>query len=113
MSKPRRDEILSKSHALDRHKLAIDEAFANYTRFDRDFASTVRRLEPFFDSTLDLMFGADKGVDFTEMITKGWVVLVNLYSGLGYEPIHTRLLGTSVINEIIFALDRLRSRGWK
>jgi hypothetical protein len=113
ISKPRRDEILSASHPLDRHKLALGEAFANYTRFDKEFASTVRRLEPFFDSTLDLMYGADKGVDFAKMITEGWVILVNLYSGLGFEPIHTRLLGTTVINELIFALDRLRNRGWK
>src|SRR5207237_892539 len=44
---------------------------------------------------------------------EGWVILVNLYSGLGIEPIHTRLLGTTVINECIFALDRLRNRGWR
>jgi hypothetical protein len=112
-SKSRRLEILGQSHSLDRHRMALDEAFGTYARFDKDFASTVRRLEPFFDSTLDLMFGADKGVDFMKMITEGWVILVNLYSGLGFEPIHTRLLGTSIINELIFALDRLRSQGWK
>src|SRR6185503_7094577 len=77
------------------------------------FSSTVNRLEPFWDSTLALMFGANEGVDFIKMITEGWVILVNLYSGLGFEPIHTRLLGTTIINEIIFALDRLRSRGWR
>jgi hypothetical protein len=109
----RRMDILDASHSLDRHRLALDEVFSTYTRFNNDFASTVRRLEPFFDSTLDLMFGANEGVDFMKMITEGWVILVNLYSGLGFEPIHTRLLGTSIINEIIFALDRLRSRGWK
>jgi hypothetical protein len=112
-SAAKRFEILDSSHPLDRHRLAIEEVFATYTRFDKDFASTVRRLEPFFDSTLDLMFGANSGIDYLKMITEGWVILVNLYSGLGFEPIHTRLLGTAVINELIFALDRLRSRGWK
>src|ERR1700752_2828793 len=87
----RRMEILDHSHPLDRHRLALDEVFSTYTRFTNDFASTVRRLEPFFDSTLDLMFGASQGVDFMKMITEGWVILVNLYSGLGFEPIHTRL----------------------
>src|SRR6185503_8120247 len=77
------------------------------------FSSTVNRLEPFWDSTLALMFGANEGVDFIKMITEGWVILVNLYSGLGFEPIHTRLLGTTVINEIIFGLDRLRNKGWR
>jgi hypothetical protein len=109
----RRFEILDHSHSLDRHRMALDEAFGTFTRYEKSIASTINRLEPFFDSTLDLMFGAEKGVDFMKMITEGWVVLVNLYSGLGFEPIHTRLLGTSIINEIIFALDRLRTRGWK
>src|SRR6185503_995339 len=77
------------------------------------FSSTVNRLEPFWDSTLALMFGANEGVDFIKMITEGWVILVNLYSGFGFEPIHTRLLGTTIINELIFALDRLRSRAWR
>ena len=112
-SAPRRKEILSHSDPLDRHRLALEEVFETYYRFNTEFASTVRRLEPFFDSTLDLMFGADKGIDFIKMITEGWVILVNLYSGLGFEPIHTRLLGTTVINELIFGLDRLRNRGWK
>ncbi len=112
-SNQRRKEILQASDALDRHRLALEEVFETYYRFNAEFASTVRRLEPFFDSTLDLMYGAKSGIDFVKMITEGWVILVNLYSGLGFEPIHTRLLGTTVINELIFALDRLRSRGWK
>ncbi len=112
-SAPRRKAILSHSVALDRHRLILDEVFDTYYRFNTEFSSTVRRLEPFFDSTLDLMFGADKGVDFVKMIAEGWVILVNLYSGFGFEPLHTRLLGTTIINEIIFALDRLRGRGWK
>ena len=113
VSTARRKDILDFSHPLDRHRLALDEVFGTYQRFNNEFASTVRRLEPFFDSTLDLMFGADKGIDFMKLITDGWVILVNLYSGLGFEPIHTRLLGTAIINEIIFSLDRLRNRGWR
>lgn len=109
----RRRYILEQSDELDRHRLALEEVFTTRAMFLNEFQSTVRRLEPFFDSTLDLMFGADKGVDFIKLITEGWVVLVNLYAGMGFEPIHTRLLGTTVINELIFALDRLRNRGWK
>jgi len=112
-STPRRKAILEASDVSDRHRQAIEEVFQTYYRFNTEFASTVRRLEPFFDSSLDLMYGADKGIDFAKMITEGWVILVNLYSGLGFEPIHTRLLGTTIINELIFALDRLRNRGWK
>jgi hypothetical protein len=111
--KREREEILWASHPKDRHRLAIEAAFRSEYTFNNELASTVRRLEPFFDSTLDLMYGADYGIPFMKMISEGWVVLVNLYSGLGVEPIHTRLLGTTVINELIFALDRLRNRGWR
>jgi hypothetical protein len=109
----RRDYILSQCDPLDRSRITIEDVFRNYTRWQQYFSSTINRLEPFFDSTLDLMYGSDAGVDFMQMITEGWVILVNLYSGLGFEPIHTRLLGTTVINELIFALDRLRNKGWK
>jgi DNA segregation ATPase FtsK/SpoIIIE-like protein len=107
----RRNEILEASHEFDRHRMLLEEVFSTYFRFDKDVSSSVRRLEPFFDSRLDLMFSAP-GVDFAKMIAEGWVILVNLYTGQGFEPIHSRLLGTTVINEIIFALDRLKAHGW-
>lgn len=75
--------------------------------------STINRLQPFYDDTLALIFGYREGINFAKLIAEGWVILVNLYSGFGYEPIHTRLLGTTIINELIFALDRLNNRGWK
>src|SRR5260370_36102213 len=106
-------KILSQLPRLDRDRVTLEGVFKRMTRFEQHFSSTVNRLEPFWDSTLALMFGANEGVDFVKMITEGWVILANLYSGLGFEPIHTRLLGTTIINEIIFALDRLRNRGWK
>jgi hypothetical protein len=111
--KARRMEILSYLNPLDRDRVTLEGVFKRPLKFETLFSSTVNRLEPFWDSTLASMFGADKGVDFIKMITEGWVIVVNLYSGLGFEPLHTRLLGTTVINEIIFALDRLRNRGWR
>lgn len=107
-----RREILSHSDPQDDDRLTIEEAFSSPTRYV-DFGSTARRLLPLFHSQLDLILGSTQGMDFPKLITEGWVILVNLYSGLGFEPIHTRLLGTTVINEIIFALDRLRNRGWR
>src|SRR6185369_15513687 len=53
-----------------------------------------------------------KGIDFTKMITDGWVILVNLDAEAGVDPLHTRLLGTAVINELLFAMYRLRQRGY-
>ncbi len=108
-----RKAIISRSPADDLSRLAIDEVFETYPRFNNEFASTVRRLDPFFDGTLDLMFGAVPGIDFPTMIADGWVILANLYTGMGFGQMHSRLLGTTILNEVIFALDRLGSQGWK
>lgn len=110
---PQRKAIIAESPPTDLSRLAVDEVFETYPRFNNEFASTVRRLDPFFDSTLDLMFAAVPGVDFPRMITDGWLILVNLYSGMGFGTMHSRLLGTLLINELIFTLDRLNSKGWK
>lgn len=107
-----RRQILSYSPAMDLHRMTIDEVFETFPRFNNEFASSVRRLAPFFDSELDLMLSTKEAVDFPKMITEGWVVLVNLYSGLGFRQVHSRMLGTVIVNEIIFALDRLRQKGW-
>src|SRR5581483_6690831 len=78
-----------------------------------EFQSTVNRVKTITKSTLDYMFAVREGVQFTELISQGWVILVNLYSGFGLTPLHTRFLATSIINEMIFAVDRLRYAGWK
>lgn len=108
----RRKYILDQCDELDRNRITIEDAFDNYTRWQMYFSSTVNRLEPFFDSTLDLMYGSDTGIDFIKLITEGWIILVNLDAEGGVEPIHTRLLGTTVINELLFAMYRLRQRGY-
>ena len=111
--KAQRLQIFSHSDELDRHRLALEEVFTTRAMYLNEIQSTVRRLEPLFHPTLDLMLSCREGIKFTNLIADGWVVLVNLYSGFGIEPIHTRLLGTLIINEIISALDRLRSNNWR
>lgn len=108
----KRAEILACSDPQDDDRLTIEEAFSSPSRFV-DFGSTARRLLPLFHPQLDLILGSDTGMNYPKLISEGWVILVNLYSGFGFEPIHTRLLGTTVINELIFALDRLRNKGWR
>lgn len=96
----------------DRDKITVESAFR--TVFTQEhLQSTINRLQPFFDDTLRLMFGHTTGINFSKMISEGWIILVNLYSGMGFETIHTRLLGTTVVNELMFALDKLNLRGWR
>lgn len=108
-----RMQILEKTHELDRHRLALEEVFTTRSMYLNELQSTLRRLEVYTHPTFDLMFGATEGIDFTTLISKGWVVLVNLYAGYGLEPIHAKLLGTTIINEIVDSIDRLRANKWK
>jgi hypothetical protein len=101
-----REQILDASDPHSRQRLMLEQVFGNRQLY-MEFQSTIRRLEPLFHPTLQLIFGSTKGIDFNQLIADGWVILVNLYAGFGFEPIHTRLLGTAIINEIISSLDSL------
>src|ERR1051326_5196118 len=109
----RRRRIYERLAPLDADLITLEGVFKTYSRWENYFASTVNRLDPFWHSKLGLMFGVKDGVQFDKLVTEKWVILVNLYAGLGFEPIHTRLLGTTIINEILFAIDRLQLHGWK
>ncbi len=104
-----REQLYENLDVYDRDMMTIEGAYR--TQFTmQNFLSTVNRLEPFYNSTLELIFGGLGGINFAKMIAEKWVILVNLYSGFGFDPLHTRLLGTSVIHELIFAMDRLIER---
>jgi hypothetical protein len=107
-----REQMYEHLDPQDKDVMMIEDVYK--TRLTQEnFQSTVNRLQPFYDDTMKLIFGSPEGINFPKMILEGWVILVNLYSGFGFEPIHTRLLGTTIINELIFGLDRLRNRGWR
>lgn len=105
--------ILDQTHYYDRHRRILESAFKSEYKYNQLLETTVGRLEPFFQDDLSLMFGASKGIPFDKMVRDGWIILVNLYAGLGLDVLHSRLLGTLVINEIIFAIQRLRNHGWR
>jgi hypothetical protein len=105
--------ILNRSPKDDRHRIMLETVFNSSSKtLFYEFQSTVRRLEPLYHPALKLIFGSVQGVDFKRLIDDKWVILVNMYSGMGLEEIHTRLLGTIIINEVISAMDRLRANGW-
>jgi hypothetical protein len=106
-----------KSKALgeqfDSDGILIEGAFRTPTTF-REFGSTIRRMDPLNrHETLKLMFGAKTGIDFSKIIKNGWVVLVNLHRGRSITGMHSKLLATTVINEIISSMLRMADNGWK
>jgi hypothetical protein len=63
---------------------------------------------------MQLIFGSnDTPIDFTQLISQGWAILVNLDSEGMFGREHQRLLGTVIINEILHGISRLRSSNWK
>lgn len=79
-----------------------------------DFGSTLRRMNLIYQhETLKLMLGTRKKINFDKIIEDGWVVLVNLNRGFGMTAMHTKLLGTAVLNELIFTINRLTYKGWR
>jgi hypothetical protein len=83
------------------------------TRYDwSEFESTARRLNPFYTSTMKLMFGSKAGMDFQKLITDGWVILANLYPGDVFGEEQQRLVGTILLNELIVAMNRLKRHGY-
>jgi hypothetical protein len=119
-----RMEMLAASEPKDLDRKIIESVFKNRYIFNQEFQTSIRRLKPIFQPTLDLMLSGDAGykngnrvvrksIDFMQMISDGWVVLVNLCPQGEFNMLHTRLLGTMIINEICFAMDRLVDKKWK
>jgi hypothetical protein len=111
----RRDRIFEMhQNQYDRDVSTIREAFLNNKDYQFWFASTVNRLEPFYGSEyLDMCFGSVTGLDFMKMVRDGWVILVNLDPDSALDKMGSRLLGSVIINEILFAIKRLRNNDWK
>ncbi len=97
-----------------RHHAHLVSAFNNVREWD-GYLPTINRLEPLMDSTMKLILGSRKGINFKKLIREKYVVLVNLDpEGVwGAGSPEQRLLGTLIINEITYAISRLRNAGWK
>lgn len=111
--KNQREGILLNDDFIRYHRLNyenIDAAFHNAREWD-GYLPTVNRLMPFMDRTMKLLFGMREGLDFKKLIAEKYLVLVNLDpEGIwGTGSPEQRLLGTIIINEISYAVSRLRA----
>jgi hypothetical protein len=109
----RRMEMLDALHPLDRHRVTLEEVFRTRTFYSNEFSSSIRRIEPFLEDTMKLIFGGKTGINFGKMVTEGWLILCNLDPQGIFGQEHQRLIGTSIINEITYAIHRLREHAWK
>lgn len=97
----------------DRDSRTLKNVFRTQYNWENNFSSTINRLDAFWQEPLSLMFGADAGIDFTKMISEGWIILVNLYPTQNFTVENTQLLGVLIISQIIQAIDNLNSWGWR
>jgi len=94
----------------------LEVGYKNLVSFHKDLSSTARRLNQVTTHPdISQIFSHRTGLKFTDVIGDRWAVIVNV-SGLGAMP--SRLLATIIMNQYIFAVDRLRrnrneeGKGW-
>ncbi len=108
----KREAIFSKIPPYDRHLSFLRELYnPKNPAVYGESRSTLRRLEPMFNDIISLSL-AFTGIDWDKVIRDGYTVIAYI-GGYHLTPIQRRLLGTLLINGIDFAVDRLRSNGWK
>src|ERR1019366_10487656 len=73
-----RNLILSKMHVDDERRKDLTSVFRTRTIFEKQFESTVNRMQPFREIRMQLMFGMTEGIDFIKLIRDGWLILCNL-----------------------------------
>lgn len=106
--KTQREAILDEADNSTR--IDLEEAFISRQAYS-NFQSTVNRLVRFFRGTIGMMFTPTQTVDFMKLISEGWIILVNLDSGLGFDKLDSRLLGTFIINQVTTCIERLNKKG--
>jgi len=92
----------------------VQFALSNIPNFRQEWGSTARRINTLVTNRyLKLIFGHRDGIDFEQLVTDGWVILVNVATGKGLGILQSRLLATVIINEIIGALERVYENGYR
>lgn len=86
-------------------------AYKSAAVFMKEAGSTARRLNLFANPELRAFFNHREGVSFYDLISKGWVILVNVDKS-DFGTIEAQLLGTVIINQIIQAIKVVRRRGF-
>lgn len=110
------ERILDALPPLSAHRRYLEEALHGSLMEYRDFKSTINRLDPLTDPTLRPFLGSlMPPIPWADIVADGWLVLVSLDGQRlwGPETIHTRLVGTLVVNEINRAISAAfrRSQG--
>lgn len=111
-SKGYRDAIFERIYGDQRDVRTLKNVFKSEYTWEGYYSSTINRLDSLWDEPLSLMLGGDEGINFTEAVSRGWVILVNL-SPYRLTMTESRLLGVMIISQLVQAIDTLVNNGWK
>ena len=96
-----------------KHLADVQHGFRSIPNFQNEVGSTVRRLNTLVSNPyLKFIYGHRDGVDFDDLVSNGWIILVNVSTGSGLGTLEARLLGTIIINQIISSIKRIRRKGF-
>ncbi len=105
-----REQILRKCPRTH-YRIVVEEALHNKLFLDK-FISTTGRFEQGIGEHLSAMFGSKDGINFSTLVQQGYAVIVNLDCP-GLKELERRLLGTIIINQLLFGIQRAYANGWR
>jgi hypothetical protein len=87
----------------------IRDKFKTVGNWNKEFSTTITKLNMFRSEPLSLMIGSIGGIDFDKMIDEGWVILCNLYpTHIDHET--SDFLGIMIISQLNQAIENLNER---
>jgi len=107
-----REAIFEKIYGDQKDVQTIKDAFKSEFVWQNYFSSTINRLDTLWEEPLSQIFGSTEGINFIEAVSQGWLILVNL-SPYRLNNEEARILGITVISQIIQAVNTLVNNNWK
>jgi len=106
----RKSEQAEKKQNLTPHHRRLIETAIEPKSYDR-FVSTTSRLEQLNHPAIQALFGAKSTVHLARLIKEGWVISLIANSNQ-LSQLQRRSVVTILINEVIYAIESLCTRGW-
>lgn len=104
----RRRVILNKSDEFSDHRITLEEVFNSRAMHLNEFKTSARRMQVVHGDIPSLVYGStETPINFAELVSRKAFILVNLNLSRTGGPDLEKLIGTTIVNEIITAVKYL------